>query len=326
MTTSAIRWTRMTRRIAMPSNRVRGVISTALVIALAFVSACDSQPDGLTPPGTPSTQSALPPPLFPNWPPEANEFRFHWSGAPGIDLENGPAIALRAYVESYRLAAFAGGDPSVVYPGFLRATPQNTGMSRETGSLIQLQYVRPKTRAEYEANGWTYVERQVYGYQPTHILSILPQGDGYRATVCVGAYSVYRTADDDPHKFFSTAAEADTAQLRYGDWQMVQIWRIELTDKDPRIGDAPAAPGDPQRGPRPAPAADVFGPWFITGNSEGLWGPLGDAEQIDTPEIRTQCEAAMPDDAAARRAMATGFHASPPPHGEPIPGWPAKSE
>ena len=49
---------------------------------------------------------------------------------------------------------------------------------------------------------------------------------------------------------------------------------------------------------------------------------MGQGENIDTPEVRQQCEDAMPDDAATRMAMATGFHSQPPPHGNPIPGWP----
>jgi hypothetical protein len=262
--------------------------------------------------------------MFPNWPPEANEFRFHWSAAPGIDLETGPAVALRAYLESVRLAAFAGGDASAVYPGFLHATPENTAPATERGELFQLQYIRPKTRAEYEANGLQNVERPVYGYQPTHILSVVPQGDGYRATICVGTYSVYRTADDDHGKFFSTVADEITGQLTYGDRQTIQIWRVELSETDPRVGNAPAGSPIPQAGPLPAPVDDVFGRWFITGSSDiGLWGPVGESESFDTPDTRKQCEDAMPDDAAARMAMATGFHTQPPPHGDPIPGWPA---
>ena len=273
-----------------------------------------------------STSPPFPPPLFPNWPAETNEFRFHWTAGPEIELEAGPAVALRAYIESVRLAALTGGDASAVYPGFLRATPENQGMTRKAGTLVQLQYVRPKTRAEYEANGWTYVQRSIYGYQPTHILNLAPHGDGYRATVCLGLYSVYRTVDDDPSKYFSTIAEESTAKLRYGDWQMIEVRRVDLTEKDPRVDKASAPPEKLQRGPMPAPVADVFGRWFITGSSTSLWGPLGEAERIDTPEVREQCEAAMPDDAEARRAMATGFHDSPPPHGGPSPGWPAEDE
>ncbi|MET4428332.1 hypothetical protein ABIA65_001625 [Mycolicibacterium sp. 624] len=293
-----------------------------LVMATTFTSACDTTSEQATPPTT-STTAALRAPLFPNWPAEANEFRFHWTATPGVDLEAGPAVALRAYVESYRLAGFAGGNLSVVYPGFMRATPESTGPLTEPGSLLQLRDIRPQTRAEHEANGWKYVERPVYGYQPTYVLNLLPQGDGYRATVCVGLYSVYRTADDDQDKYFSTIADPGTGQLMDGDGRSIEIWRVELTENDPRAGSAPTAPGIPQNGPLPAPVDNVFGRWFITGNSSGLWGPLGETERIDTPEVRQQCEDAMPDDAAARMAMATGFHNAPPPHGEPIPGWPA---
>jgi hypothetical protein len=294
-------------------------VVTALMIAVLVASACDSRGKDMPPP---VTSSASPQPMFPNWPTNANEFRFHWSAAPGIDLENGPAVALRAYVESYRLDRLTGGDTSVAYPGFMRATSENAGVATKTGQLFQLQYVRPKTRAQAEKNGWTYVERQVYGYQPTHVLSLVPQGDGYRATVCLGLYSVF-TSTDERNKYLSTNAESANGPLRYPNG--IEIWRVELTDNDPRVGDAPSGPVVAQRGPLPAPTDDVFGRWFITGSSQGLWGPVGEAEDVDPPEVRQQCEDAMPDDAATRTAMATGVQDSPPPHGDPIPGWPAKT-
>jgi hypothetical protein len=309
----------------MSLSSARATVGALLmVIAMVFASACESK----QPPSTPlnSSSSALPAPLFPNWPAEVNDFRFHWSAAPGIDVEAGPAVALRAYVESFRLAGLAGGDLSVLYPGFMRATPEDASPSMERGSLAQRQYVRPRSRAELARNGWKYVARQIYGYQPTHLLNLQPLGDGYLATVCLGLYSVYRTADDNHDKYFSTIADADSGQLRYQDGQTVEIWRVELRDRDPGVSNAPAAPTDRQNGPLPAPIEDVFGPWFITGNSSSVWGPLGEGEEIDTPEVRQQCENAMPDDAATRMAMATGFHDRPPPHGEPIPGWPAANK
>jgi hypothetical protein len=302
----------------MSSVNRRGVV---LVLSLVLVvAACG----GHSKQSSNQTSTTSPPSsLFPNWPTEADGFRFHWSAASGIGLDSGPAVALRAYVESYRLAGFAGGDPSVIYPGFDAATPENEGTSNDPESLVQLQYVRPKTRAEYEAGGWNYVPRNVYGYQPTHILDLAPLGNGMRATVCLGLYSVYRTEDDDPHKFFSTIADPKTGQLQFGDREAVEIWRVELTDSDPRAQAKATALTAPQSGPMPAPVGNVFGRWFITGSSTGLWGPIRTAEQIDTPEVRKQCEDAMPDDAAARAAMANGFHDAPPPHGDPIPGWPA---
>jgi len=290
------------------------------VIITALAVACGEATEA--PQATTESTSALPPPKFSNYPAEANDFRFHWSAAPGIDLERGPAVAVRAYLESMRLAAFAGGDASVVYPGFLEATPENSGRPGTPGRLVQLEHIRPETRAEYEAEGLKYVERQVYGYQPTHIVSLEPQGEGYRATVCLGAYSVYRTDDADRSRYFSTAANEKTGEMLRDDSD-IQLWRVELTDKDPRTATAPASSSVPQSGPMPAPADDVFGRWFITGANSSIWGQIGELENFDTEELQQKCKAAMPDDAAARMAMATGFHDAPPPHGEPIPGWPA---
>lgn len=297
----------------------KGLAVFLAAFTLALMTACSGTKEVMPPP---DSTSALPPPKFANYPAEANDFRFHWSAAPEIDLETGPSVAVRAYIESMRLAAFAGGDTSVVYPGFMHATPENTEPGTGEGDLYQLEHVQPETRAEYEAEGLKYVERQVYGYQPTHILSILPQGEGYRATICLGAYSVYRTDDADRSRYFSTAADATTGQMLRDDSD-IQFWRVELTENNPRVADAEPSHVAPQVGPLPAPLDDVFGKWFITGSSQGLWGPPGQGEDIETPELRRQCEDAMPDDASARMAMATGFHDSPPPHGEPIPGWPA---
>ncbi|BBY52060.1 hypothetical protein MARA_55280 [Mycolicibacterium arabiense] len=301
----------------------RGVRTAIILLALAqFVTvACGGTKDNAPPP---ESTPALPPADFTNYPPQANDFRYHWSAAPGIALETGPAVVVRAYLESMRLAAFAGGDSSVTYPGFMRATPENIEPGTSEDAPFQVRSIRPKTRAQYEANGLRYIDRQVFGYQPTHILDLAPLGNGYRATICLGAYSVYRSDDADHSKYFSTAADETTGQMLRDDSD-IQFWRVELSEEDPRVVNPLAPQGTPQAGPLPAPLNDVFGRWFITGSSQGLWGRPGRGENIDTPELRQQCEAAMPDDAANRRAMATGFHDAPPPHGDPIPGWPAAS-
>jgi hypothetical protein len=261
--------------------------------------------------------------MYPSWPPTMNDFRFHWSAAPGVNLTTPPAVALRAYVESYGLSGYTNGDPLALYPGFLRATPENPPLQVEAGQLEQSRRIRPMTRAELEALEPRYKERNsIYGYQPTHILDMQPQGDGYRATVCVGNYAAYRTRSSDKSRYYANIAETKTGQPVSDPNALVQVLRVELTDRDPRVGDAPAGPDTPQTGPLPAPVGDVFGRWFITGMSTNTWGPLGQTERIDTPEVRQQCEDAMPDDAATRTAMANGFHDQPPPHGDPIPGWP----
>jgi len=301
------------------STRTGALLLTLLV---GFAGACDGSQS--SPPSTPSGAGSASPPHFQNYPPEANEFRFHWSAAPGIDLDKGPAVAVRAYVESMRLAEFAGGDPSAVYPGFMGATPENIELA--TGDdLYEHEYVRPETKAQYEADGLKVVERQIYGYQPTYIMNVVPRGDSLWATVCVGAYSVYLTNDPDHNKFVSIVANPDTGKPFQNGRSEIHIWRVELTDRN-RAVDAPAARIVRQVGPLPAPVDDVFGSWFITGSSNtGDWGSPRNVEYYDTPEVRAQCEAAMPDDAAARMAMASGFHSAPPPHGDAVPGWPAET-
>jgi hypothetical protein len=256
--------------------------------------------------------------LFPNWPQALNDFRFHWYAAPGIDLTAGPVVAVRAYLESYRIANLTGGDTSAVYPGFTRATPENEPESRQYAPF-ELRYVRPETRAEAEAKGWKYVERNMFGYGPFYILSLTRVGAVFRAAVCQGEYSTFHPDDADPNKYVSVAnwPPQDT------DDKGTTVWRVELTDTDPRVGpNPPAAPMNPQLGPLPAPTGDVFGRWFITGASTSLWGVPGEAQYVDTREVKQQCAEHMPDDAAARKAMYTGLHDQPPPHGDPIPGWP----
>lgn len=69
------------------------------------------------------TQRREPPPPYPNWPETLSYFRFRWSADPGIDLLSGPAVPLRAYLESYRLAYFTVGI-NAAYPGFEHAVPE----------------------------------------------------------------------------------------------------------------------------------------------------------------------------------------------------------
>jgi hypothetical protein len=305
------------------SSASRRAFRRTLISATATLLSCACGHPTVSHQTSPESTAVRQSAQFPNWPNELNDFRFHWSAEPSVDLASGPAVALRAYLESYRVVNLTGGDADTVYPGFLRATPENQPSSLGSDSLLQLTYVRPHSRAEAEASGWKYVRRQIYGYEPAHVLKLEPTADAYRATVCVGTYSVYRTDDNDHQKYFSVIADPKSGNLQYGGREIVDVWRIELTDKDPRTHAAPSGPVTPQIGPLPAPAQDVFGRWFITGATTGLWGPSGTAEQIDTPEVRKQCEDSMPDDAATRAAMAAGFHDAPPPHGDPIPGWPA---
>lgn len=254
---------------------------------------------------------------FPNWPSQFDNFRFHWYAAPGIDLTGAPAVAIRAYVESYQLAKLAHTD-DVLYPGFLRATPEN--LKQERGIPIELTQIRPLQFRPDPGIEWPRTD--IFGYQPSYLLSLAKGYNGYSAIVCEGHYATYQGIETIPGKFRSIITSPATGSPPYGDRQSVYVWRIELTDK--KAPDGPQAPMtlDPMQGPLPAPTGDVFDQWFITAASFHLWGPSGDGVGVATPELQQQCFDSMPDDAATRKAMYTGFHDAPPPHGNAVPGWP----
>jgi len=165
---------------------------------------------------------------------------------------------------------------------------------------------------------------------PLHLLSIDRIEGGYRAIVCQGEYADFIRSTAQPGKFVSTSADPKTAQLTGSDDGAVSIHRIELTDNQPGAGSNPPPPAvtAPQQGPAPAPDQDVFGNWFITGASSSFWGPIDapQPERIASPDLLRQCSDRMPLPEAQRITMMTGFKDQPPPHGEAIPGWPAKAQ
>lgn len=294
--------------------------SLAIVVAAALLSACgpsttktDSQP-----PSTDSGQGQQ----FANWPATLNDFRFHWTAEPGIDLATGPSVLLRAYLESYDVAEYTF-DLDKVYPGFLRATPPNTDWNAP-GALVQLTGIRPlgyyNTKTPEDA-------RPHYGFLPLHVLELAPLGAGYEATVCSAEYASFIESTVRPGKFISLATDDKTGEPRKsGSTSGVFVHRIQFTQHDPRVGLTPPQPPNvPQMGPAPAPGGDVFGNWFVTAESIRFWGPVGqsDTPQFPTPELEQRCADSMPQNETERTAMMTGYKDAPPPHGDPVPGWPA---
>ena len=251
-----------------------------------------------------------------HWPDSLERFRFHWSSSPGLALTTGVAVPVRAYLESWYIASWTNG-PENVYPGFLRATPESADL--DGNYLGQLAWIRPLNGAP----SYPVDPAKPLGYMPMHIQSVDAVASGLRVTVCLGEYSIYFASDSSAGKLVSVAAEKSTAQLA-DPLDTVRVKRIELTKTDPRIPAGASDVDTPQEGPAPAPVGDVFGHWFITGASSSLWGPV-DADPPDffvTPDMRRQCQQAMPDSPEKQIEMATGFKDTPPPHGKPIPGWP----
>ena len=190
-----------------------------------------------------------------------DDFRFRWAAEPGVDLVSGPAVPLRAYLESYRIGQFTG-DIGTAYPGFDRAVPALPPHSKAS-TKNELVDIRPRSDAEVFGPPGPF-----YGNEFFHILEITPIESGYRAYVCDGMYNIFRE-DEKQDKYVSVIGYDARTMLM--DLDGMKVWRVEFTDTPPPA-DAPAPVTDAQRGPNPAPVGDVFGPWRITGASDDKWG------------------------------------------------------
>lgn len=293
------------------TRRLRGLAIALTTAAMLATSSCGGGGDHTEGSSTVDAHS--------DWPQTLTDFRFHWSAGPGIDLLRGPAVPIRAYLESYYIAS-STLDLDDVYPGFVRATPQNDQLDGHY--LAQLARIRPLNGVN--SSPAEAVPR--FGYMPMHILSIEPIDSGLRAIVCQGDYATYVRSTVRPDKYVSVSAEPNTAQVEGTDPGVV-VHRIELTDRHPLTSEAPSVDvSSLQQGPAPAPHEDVFGKWFFTGSSSSYWGPIDvpAPESFPSPELRKQCGDVMPEPSATRLEMMTGFKDHPAAAGIPVPGWPQK--
>lgn len=271
-----------------------------------------------------STTPEPPPPSFPNWPATLDGFRFRWSAEPGIDLTLGPAVFLRAYLESHRVGDMTI-NPDNVYPGFHRAVPP-VGMSLDettTDLPLQLVDIQPATEPMYALAP----PSRFYGNEYFHILQLDTLNTGtFRAYVCDGMYDIFRQGPS-PDSYSPIYAPTPTSSDP--DRWATKVWRIEFSDQPtPAAPQSPPNVSSPQKGPNPAPSDDVFGTWKLTGASvTGWWGPIGgppEARPDDAYEQRVQqCRDVMPHTLAQRESIYPS-HPTTPPSAEPaVPGWPA---
>ncbi|WP_078327637.1 hypothetical protein [Mycobacteroides salmoniphilum] len=290
-------------------------LATVAAVVLLSAAGCRTAEKPVSTP-TPAAQ-------FPNWPAALNDFRFRWSAEPGIDLLNGPAVPLRAYLESHRIGDYTQ-DLQAVYPGFDQAVAKGPKNPEFIGTVdSQLDYIRPFTNPLYgfgpfsrDAGPFTF-----RGNEYLHILEMTPIETGYRAYVCDGLYKVFHPTASKDGRYESAA----TGGLGYSkiDPPGVRVWRVEFTDKSTQATSLPE-----QRGPNPAPLGNVFGHWFITGaNFDGYWGDRGRPETkgSDTThrDLVQRCADRMPDDAEQRGKFYTGEHENLPPLEPAEPGWPS---
>jgi len=257
------------------------------------------------------------PPSFPNWPQSLGDFRFRWAAEPGVDLLSGPAVPLRAYLESYRIMQLTQ-DSGAAYPGFNRVVPQASPPSSRGSTRAELVNIRPLRDVEQFGPPGPF-----YGNEFFHILEITPIDGGYRAYVCDGLYKIFR-AGEEPGKYESVVKYA-ASHTGLNDVNGMKVWRVEFTDTPP-APDARAMVTD-QGGPKPAPTDDVFGPWRITGASDVNWGSLLDREstadeQVDGARRISRCSDLLPHWRTERDANIAASLDTPPTPEPASPGWP----
>jgi hypothetical protein len=267
--------------------------------------------------GCQGTEKPAPKPTFANWPQALSDFRFRWSAEPGIDLVSGPAVPLRAYLESYRIAQLTK-DLGATYPGFERAVPAPLPPPYSASTRAELVAIRPAPDAEPFGP-----PKPFYGNEYFHVLEVTQIEGGYRAYVCDGLYKMFRPAEQ-PGKYESvTRVESRTGLDDVGG---IMVWRVEFTDTPP-VPSAPAMGTAPQKGPNPAPIGDVFGPWRITGTSDGAWGTQIVPESVPFSKVDgvarvSHCSDKVADTRDGQEAFMKGEVDTPPATEPAEPGWP----
>lgn len=278
----------------------------ALLLAVAGLAGCHAEEAPLAP-------------TFANWPQSLGDFRFRWAAEPGVDLASGPAVPLRAYLESYRITQLTD-DSGAAYPGFARAVPEALPRNSKASTQNELVDIRPSPDTEPFGPPGSF-----YGNEFFHILELTPIGGGYRAYVCDGLYGIFREGEEKG-QYESVVGYQHDSRAGLGDVEGMKVWRVEFTDSSP-AADAPAMVTDAQRGPNPAPTGDVFGPWRITGASDENWGTLINREstadeQVDGAQRLSQCSDLLPHWRTERAAIIERVLDTPPSAEPASPGWP----
>lgn len=263
----------MARRLA----RLSAIIgATVLVVSV-----------GCTP--HPPTEAPESPPA--GWPEALSDFTVAWTAEPGIELTTGPAVVVRAYVESYYLA-YLTDDEKYLYPGFAQSVDANNpGGPDGTEALWPLRDGRP--------HAWVGTFRQ-------HILRVEQSDQDVTVYGCLYTYDSGVLVGDK----FKAATEG-------GEYGGINAFRVELEapDKDEALPS--------QEGPSRAPFTNVFGDWRVT-NHQG--GYVLTAEWPDRVKEIEQCrtQAAAPPE-GRRFFPAQTYKRSDFPVSPATPGWPAEA-
>jgi hypothetical protein len=227
---------------------------------------------------------------------------YQWTSGSGIDLLTGPAVPVRAFIES-RLDAQTMHSLEYAYPGFDRAVvkPADDNGDALTSNL------RPDVTRGTKSDT-VRVGNNRFGLQ-----AITRNGDTVIATVCNYRYGLALKQDNGAFVSVVHGAVDDDG---------IDVMQVRLT--------APSSDEalPPQEGQAVAPAVDVFGDWKVTGFLVSYGGP--DAAQAQIWPTRdkelAQCVASAPDSPDRRASLVEGEHPREDfPTTPPVPGWPKPS-
>lgn len=273
----------------MSRRQRRGRRFLTVSCAALLVAGCGSPPTA-RPPASPAAHGP--------WTGVLAQDRAVWSAEPSIDLLTGPAVAIRAYQESYFVASLMGSE-EYLYPGFAHAVAPNAPST----APLSAQGRWPSTSHP--------APHPMVGNEQWHILRIDTSGQDLTAVVC--DWGLYTRAFDLGDGNYGYIGETHGAGVD-------ALW-ISMTAP----AAAPTPPLPPQKGPALAPVDDVFGGWRINGFIEAFGG-------VATPEWPSAaadvgaCAAKAPVPLDRRTALRNGNHPrSDFPTLPAYPGWPAAS-
>lgn len=268
------------------AHKFAGVMAYA-IFAVFSISGCSSGDRHGEASPTPSSAPA-------GWPAALNDFTFVWTAEPGIDLTTGPAVAVRAYNESYLLASIMG-DNNYLYPGFQQSVDPNQSIDHPTGT----QFLWPTTNAPQHP--WV-------GTDQVYISSVTTSGRDVTVVACEYTFGTAQPARDGYEPNMGKPPP----------YSGIDPLRITMT--------APTkpAPQFPQQGPARTPSVDVFNGWRITSHQGGYFARSGVGDDWpNAVEDRDTCLAKAPQHPDLKRGgyyPRTAFPTQP-----PSPGWPAPS-
>jgi hypothetical protein len=222
-----------------------------------------------------------------------------WSSSSNINLKEGVAVPVRAYLESYDLVQLTGKLDNA-YPGFTDAVAPNVPL--DEGQDASARDRRPSEDVAAAS--------KVTGNLAFRIETVEQSGDTTTVTACRYRYGLAEEQSEGEYSMLPTGGPAEA--------RGITGVRLTLTNGD--SGEESALPS--QEGSAPSPDVNVFGGWKIQGYLTSAASSNDDWPTHD--QVEAACIANAPDPLDRRDFLIRGPHpASEFAPSPPEPGWPA---